>query len=357
MPSLSGMKGSGYYNRHSSLQRATFEAVHDWVDEACAEARLPDEPAPITLADFGCSEGLNSILDLGDLVERLRSRRPTQPICVVHSDLPTNDFNQLFANLHDPGADNYLQSRGVRRDNVFAFVAGDSFYGPLLPPRSTHLAISMLAVEWMDRLPDIAVPEFVGYMRARDEVRAAFAQQAERDWTAFLKLRAAELAPGGMLMVVIPGSDGVRRCSDGIYDVLNDAFLDLVEAGRVDRTHYDRLVFPVYFRTIEEMRAPIERADSPPSDLFTIRRTVTLEVPTPFVEQFQRTGDREAYASQYTAMLRAFTDPVVLATLADRDDAEAISDALFDRVRERFLAEPDRYAFHNIEVGVLLERN
>src|SRR5262249_37928179 len=113
MPSLAGMKGGGYYDRHSTVQSATLDAFADWVVEPIGRMALPDEPSPIAVADYGCSEGANSIRAAGVAVEALRRRRAEQPIVVIHSDLPSNNFNRLFANLHDPSASNYLQERGV----------------------------------------------------------------------------------------------------------------------------------------------------------------------------------------------------------------------------------------------------
>ena len=60
-------------------------------------------------------------------------------------------------------------------------------------------------------------------------------QQAERDLVNFLALRARELAPGGKLLIASPGDAPDQRICDGLYDVLNDACLDLVASGRVAR--------------------------------------------------------------------------------------------------------------------------
>jgi len=108
MPVLPGMKPGGYYDQHSSLQRATVESLLPWVDQAVAGMTLPDEEQPFTIADYGCSEGSNSILAMGQVAAALLRRRPAQPVCGVHSDLPTNNFNRLFANLHDRSTSNYL---------------------------------------------------------------------------------------------------------------------------------------------------------------------------------------------------------------------------------------------------------
>lgn len=105
-------------------------------------------------------------------------------------------------------------------------------------------------------------PEFIAYMEASPAAQEAFALQADEDLTRFYAARATELAPGGKLLIVIPGSDGRRRCSDGLYNVFNDAARDLVAAGRISRARYESFVMPVYFRTLEELTAPLTHSTS-----------------------------------------------------------------------------------------------
>lgn len=356
MPTLTGMKPEGFYNRNSSFQQTTMEAVIGWGEQAIATMPLPDESRPITVADFGCSEGKNSIVAAGHIVAAIRRRRPEQAVCVVHSDLPSNNFNQLFLNLHDPGTVNYFQANGHLKKGIFPLAAAGSFFGPLLAPGTVHFAMSFLAVEWMDRLPDVPIPEFIGYMEASPAAQQAFALQANDDLTRFYESRARELAPGGKLLLIIPGSDGVCRCSDGLYNVLNDAARDLVDAGRITRRRYEQFVMPVYFRTLTELTAPLTRKDGPVSSAFTIDRSETLELPTPFEEELRRTGDVAAYAEAYTGFLRAFSEPVAAGGLFEPGHKQKDVDELYDRVRARLSAEPERYKVRNIEVAVLLTR-
>src|SRR5262245_16879799 len=72
-------------------------------------------------------------------------------------------------------------------------------------------------------------------------------RQAEQDLVWFLGCRAQELVPGGQLLLASPGDTDQARVSDGICDVLNDACLDLVAAGRLQPEQYERLTMPVYF--------------------------------------------------------------------------------------------------------------
>lgn len=356
MPTLTGMKLGGFYDRNSAQQHGTMQAVIGWLTEAIGTMMLPDEAQPIVAADFGCSEGRNSIITMGYVLEALRNRRREQPVCVIHCDLPSNNFNQLFHTLYDPAQANYAQSQGRRHANIVPLACGGSFFDAMLAPRSISIAMSFVAVQWMDRIPDVPVPEFIGYMKGSSAAREAYSRQADREMTRFLEARALEMVPGGKLLVVAPGSDGTQRCGDGIYDVLNDAALDLVDAGRISRRRFENFVLPIYFRTVEEMTAPLTRSGSSLEGAFRVDRAETLGLSMPFEDGLRRTGNVETYADGYTNFVRAFSEPVLAGGLVEPGQDRAVIDELYARVRERLAADPQRYTAHNIEVAMLLTR-
>jgi hypothetical protein len=241
---------------------------------------------------------------------------------------------------------------------------GSSFYGQVLPPGTVHFATCFNAIQWLDQLPAEPVPDFVAYRRPHPprpglavspEATAAFKGQAEHDLVRFLNCRARELVPGGKLLLAGPGDTDQARMSDGVADVLNDACLDLVADGLLEREQYERLTLPVYFRTVAELLAPWEEEDSPVRDAFAIDRAESLEVPAPFFIEFRR-GNVAAYADAYTGFMRAVSEPVVKAVLQQPDREEVIVASLYERIRARLLAEPERYLFRLILVAVLLTR-
>jgi hypothetical protein len=356
MAASKGMKGEGYYDRHSSVQGETIAAVAGWLEEAAAAIDLPKAPATLVVADHGCSEGQNSILAVGLVVSAWRKRRPDQPICAIHTDLPVNNFNKLFANLYNPTASNYLQEKGQLRPNTFALAAGGSFYHSLLPPATVHFSLSFNSIVWMERLPEIDVPDFVMYARSSPEVRNSFRLEAARQLDRFLQRRAEELAPRGKLLVLTPGQGPQRGCWEGVYDVINDACLDLVRTGRLRRDFYERLTFPTYFRDAEEMRGPTQPPPHSGHAAFVLERVETMDTEVPFITAYRQTKDVAAYARDYTGFLRAFSEPVLAGMIADPGNDPAIVDAVYERVEERLRAEPERYLYRNIEVAALWTR-
>jgi hypothetical protein len=163
------------------------------------------------------------------------------------------------------------------------------------------------------------------------------------------------LVPGGKLLLAAPGDTDLARIGDGLADVLNDACLDLVAAGRLKREEYERLTLPAYFRTVAELLAPLEREGSPVHGAFAVDRAEAIEVPAPFLVDFRR-GDVSAYARAYTGFLRAVSEPVVRAAFRQPDGNGVTVDALYERIRARLRAEPERYLFRYILVAALLTR-
>jgi gibberellin A4 carboxyl methyltransferase len=358
MAVTTGMKGEGYYDQHSSPQWAAISAVLPWVEDAVSRIGFSDEPAPIVAADFGCSEGQNSIAAMRRIVAALRARTP-RPILTVHSDLPTNNFNQLFINLATGG------QAACPEPQVYSAAVGGSMFEQLLPPRTVTVATTFNAVGYLDRRPDVELPDYIlpmGPSRPRpgvgvaDAARRAFADQAGRDLVCFYRARAEEIIPGGKLLVASFGVDGPHRCCDGLYDVLSDALLDLVAAGRLDRAAYERLVLPVYFRTKEELVDPVLRPDSPVAGLFRLERADGMEVPVPFNRRRQETGDLAAYAAEFTGFLRAFSEPILRLTFPDQNELDALIDEVYRRVQSRLIDDPSAYEFRYIQVAALLTR-
>ncbi|UUO06164.1 class I SAM-dependent methyltransferase [Blastopirellula sp. J2-11] len=359
MPTTTGMKGGGYYNANSAGQRAAMEPFLPWLEAAVKQIPPPrDEQTAIRFLDIGSSEGANAIYALSRAVVSLRTAQ-TAPVSVCFSDLPSNDYNQLFANLHGDGD-------GPLPSDVFAFVTAGTAFGRLIPPCSVHVVTTFNAIGFLERLPEATLPHYVlpmppGPFAPRDGVavtsaeQAPFAQQAAHDLTEFYHARAAEMIRGGKLLVQVFGRNDLHSTSHGIYDVLSDALLDLVESGDLPREIYEHLIFPIYCRSLEELIEPIT-TDPQLMQAFQIEQAESVDIPVPFNEALQATGDAADWARSYCGFLRAFTEAILAAAIPAPLSKEAAVEKVYQRIEQRLAEDPARYEFHYISVGVLLTR-
>ena len=353
-----GMTGGGFYNANSAPQWAAIEAVLPWLREAARNLAFDAGTGAITFADFGCSEGGNSIAVMREILTEALPRTD-RPFQTVHSDLPTNDFSKLFLGLRPDGQSVFGEER------IYSAVVAGSMYDGLLPPGSVSLATTFNTIGFLSKRPVAALPGYIlpngpSAVRANgsvsEEDRAAFARQAQDDVTAFLKARAGELIPGGSLLVQVFGCKGEARTCDGLYDLLNDAVLEHVQRGEISRQTYERYYQPVYFRNLDELTAPVADPASGAAELFTLEHAESYEVPVPFVEAFRSGGSLNRYAKDYVNFFRAFTEAVLRNALPDTPDRDSLIERIYATAETLLKDSPDLYPFRYAAVAMVLRR-
>ena len=360
MPSTTGMKGGGYYDANSKEQRSASNEFLPWLEEAIAALPKPDiHQHSWNFLDIGSSEGANAIYTMNRLIEFVR-RQSDLPVWALFDDLPTNDFNQMFLNL-------FPESKpALSATNVYTAAIGGSAFGRLVPPRSLHLATTFNAIGFFETRPAAQLPGFVLAMQPnpgapREGVAVSqselipFQKQAYQDLSHFYTARAEELITGGKLLVQIFGKNETQSTGHGLMDVLSDALLDFVEADMLPHSFYEDFLFPAYYRDIEELTAPI-RNEPELSASFQIEHADSRDVPVPFNMAFAKTDDRTTWANRYTNFLRAFTEPVLAATLPEDLPQESTIEKLYQRIEQLLVNDPERYEFHFISIATLLTR-
>src|ERR1700749_4064304 len=68
------MEGQGRYNRSSQVQAAGLSPAVPMLERAAREVPLPDGHLPIVIADYGSSQGHNSLAPVGAAIDVLRGR-------------------------------------------------------------------------------------------------------------------------------------------------------------------------------------------------------------------------------------------------------------------------------------------
>jgi hypothetical protein len=351
------MKGGGYYDDHSQYQRQVAATGASIIEECVAAIPLPDPGEAVVVVDYGASTGANSIASVRAAIAAVRARRSDQPVAAVHNDLPTNDWNRLFANLASR-PDSYLKLPGPP---VLPLASAISFFEPAVPTRSAHLGVSFSAAHWLRNEPSVTVPEGFYFCETTGKARAELAAQADTDWTTFLTARAADLASGGRLLVQMVGSDPPNVTARKLLRAMTEVARELVSDGKLSAGAVDRYLLPVYARTTDEARAPLERSDSVLSGAFRIETIRTDRVPNPYLDRWRADGDAAEYGRAYAGFARGFTESSLRQDLFEPgvtagNDPEKVLDDYFARLAARFAADPEADAFEDWTLTVVLAR-
>jgi hypothetical protein len=337
IPASGAMEADGAYNEHVKITVAGAASVLPHWERAVRSVALDHGEQPIVIADYGVSQGKNSLAPMRIAIDSLRSRVGLdRPISVCHVDLAINDFNTLFKVLEsDP--DSYYRNA----PNVYPCVIGRSFYENVLPHNSVHIGWSSYAAMWISRIPT-QLPGHIFVPRSNGATRMAFERQREQDWESFLSLRARELRSGGRLLVIVPGADeaGVSGFEE-IMDQANVVLTDMVDDGSITAAEYARMVLGVWPRRRSELLAPFGR-DGRYQNL-TVEHCETTALGDPAWADFQRDGSKDVLANKQAAFYRSVFAPTLVAALGAADNPEArraFGDRLEHRLQQRRMRAP-----------------
>jgi S-adenosylmethionine-dependent carboxyl methyltransferase len=334
------MEGGGAYNRSSRVQAAGLLPAVALLEQAAKAVALMAPPHPVVIADYGSSQGHNSLLPMATAITTLRERVGSdRAIAVVHTDLPDSDFTALFRTLAvDP--DSYLRGDPA----TFASAVGRSFYEQILPAASVTLGWSSWAIQWLSRVP-APISDQVQVAYSRDPaVRAAYAQQAAEDWRAFLSSRSRELCPGARLVVLgmavdDAGEFGYRPLLEAIFAALTE----MTTGGFLRADEVRRMAIPTVGRSSADFAAPF--AQSGRYKDLSIEHLEVFCGEDRIWAQFETAGDACAFGAQWAAFSRASVFPTLAAALdGGRDDPRSVQflDRLQADVAERLAAAPER---------------
>ena len=303
------MQGGGFYNRHGWSQASGINYALPALERAAAA--VPIEP-PLTVADYGSSQGRNSLRPMQVAIEKLRARASTLPITVVHTDQPGNDFSSLFALLNN-SPDSYLQMH----PETYAAAIGRSFFGPVLQPGSVTLGWSSFAAIWLTQTP----PEALGYVSAAlapANVRSLLQAQGKADWQRFLTARAGELRPGGRLVVLVPGpSEGDVSGIRPLMQTIATTLRQLVDAGTLSEAACKRAFIPTLPRSGTDLRAPFAQGEF--AGLALEEHEDWFDRPDMAWERYRGSGDAAMLAEAYLVFFQATFLPSLLDSLEPFD--------------------------------------
>lgn len=337
-PALNPMEGNGYYNDHSQLQQSTISYALPLLRRAAVSAQAPNNQGMVIIADYGSSQGKNSIEPINAAVNLMRSRMiKNLPIAVIHNDQPANDFSSLFEVVES-------SPKSYRRGspNVFSYAIGRSFYDRLFPDNRVSLGWSAWAVQWLSKAPAVISDHF-WHSKAKSHVADLFRQQARQDWDQFLWHRSHELHPTGYLVILAPCAyDNGLSGWEIPFDLANTVLQEMVEQHLLFQQEYLRMTIPATIRTLSEYQRTFFSG--------AMRSTLRLEdyslteFADPLWIQYERTQDAAAFAESYAATIFAILAPSLFSMLEkDRPFAERVQlkNAFYEQLRFAIQMNPE----------------
>lgn len=324
------MEGSGFYNRHSAMQAAGIATLAPLWERACQEVIIGDEP--LVIADYGSSQGKNSMTPMRAAIDAIRARTVAdKPVEVIHTDLPSNDFTALFNVIGERGS--YLEAGG----SIFPSAIGRSYFEQIFANERVHLGWNTWAIHWLNG-HDISAPDCVIPGRTQvKSVKDSLIRYQAQDWVQFLTLRSRELRRGGMLLCAFPGTSNSAGLSV-IFDYWWDAIIETGRGGVLSELELTQLTVPASSRSIEQIREPFDREGH--FEGLVLKHAEMVEVPDHDWPAYERDSNAEAFGRAKSNMIRAWSGPSLLSKLGDRTDKHALLDEIYDRLASRIAANP-----------------
>ncbi|GLJ05510.1 hypothetical protein SUGI_0019340 [Cryptomeria japonica] len=329
--------GDSSYAENSTRQRHVFHVLQPLFKALIEKLRIPKE-GPIRIADLGCATGLNTISDVNFVTRTLTNLCIGSELAVpqfqaFYSDLPSNDFNGLF--------------RLLIRTYCPYFVAGvpGSFYNVLFPNSSIHVCFSIMALHWISEVPEAVVHKDSPFYnrgklwvnRGRQDIADIYSKQSQKDLTTFMKCRAVEIAPGGILFLCLMGrpdnSSPTQQVSvEGEFcgQDFEDAWDDLVTQGIVSLDLRDSFNLPWYFPNSIELRKAVEE-----SGAFEIETVEVCQgVPSMSEDTFEQwVKEPNIFSKMKANLVKSFVGSLVEAHIGIES-----SEMLFQRFEQRAAA-------------------
>ncbi|KAF8080459.1 hypothetical protein N665_0944s0021 [Sinapis alba] len=290
-------KGNGEtsYAKNSTAQSNIISQGRRVLDETLKKLMMSSsETSSFGIADLGCSSGPNSLLSISNIVDTIQNLcpdldRPVPELRVSLNDLPSNDFNYIFASL--PEFYDRLKKRengnkaalGFQRGGGHCFVSAvpGSFYGRLFPSRSLHFVHSSSSLHWLSQVPCGEVNNELDEVvitanldnrgkiyiskTSPESAQKAYALQFQTDFSAFLRSRSEELVPGGRMVLSFLGRTSPDPTTEEAcfqWELLAQALMSMANEGIIEEQNIDAFNAPYYAASSEELKMVIEKEGS-----------------------------------------------------------------------------------------------
>lgn len=339
------MKGAGYYSRATTGAKHAIDGATQLVLDAVGRMTLVDDRSPFRAADMGAADGGTSV-DMWRLVlKEVRRLVPSRPIEMVYTDLPRNDFSQVFRMIH---GQTDIASYYPEIDDLYVFASGTSFHQAIFPALSLNLGFSATASHYISKNP-CNIANHVHMVGATGREREAYVEQGRIDWERMLLARTRELVQGGRLCLFNFGIDEAGRYlghTGGVsmFDTFSQLWAGLVHEGMITAEEFANTNFPQSYRTVEQFVAPLTDTANPVFRAgLRLEHVETRVVRCPYASDFERHGNARDFARAYIPTLRSWSEPTFVSGLSATrppEERAGIIDTFYQRYEDLVAAAP-----------------
>ena len=355
------MKGGGYYSKATVGAKHVIDNAAALVLEAIDRMAPPDDGSTFTLADMGCADGGTSIDMIGKVLKELRRRLPSRPLRMVYTDLPRNDFSQLFRNIH---GQTDLETYIDEIDDLHLYASATSFHRPMFPAGTLNLGFSATASHYISENPG-PISNHVHMVGAKGAEREAYVEQGRRDWERMLLNRASDLAPGGRLALFNFGIDQEGRylgSTGGVdmFNTFNELWSEFRDEGVITAEEYVNTNFPQSYRTVEQFTAPFRDKAHPVYRAgLRMEHVETRVVECPFAADFVNHSDPNRFAKEYIPTLRSWSEATFASELSPSrpiEERQTIIDQFYNNYEARVRVAPKGHAMDYVHCYLILTK-
>ncbi|RZC94048.1 hypothetical protein C5167_016743 [Papaver somniferum] len=355
------------YSSNSSVQKQAIyktkivveQAILDILSKFSSSTSISaaEKIRSICVADLGCSSGPTALLVISNLLDTIynkyRESTMVMPeILVFLNDLPENDFNTLFKYLKS-FRDELKNTKGDGFGPCFVAGMPGTFYGRLFPSNTVHFVHSSYSLHWLSQAPTGNESNKGNVYIAKSSppsVVEAYCRQFKKDFISFLNCRSEELIKGGRMVLTFlcrKSSDPTSKegiCS--LLGLLSMALKDMVLEGVVEEEKLDICNFPVYYPSLEEVKAIIQNEGS-----YRVNQLETFQVNWDGSDSSKGDSTTDVLKSSYVI---ANSIRAVYESLLTSHFGEEIINELFVRFREivKEYAVQEKTEYTNLVISV-----